>query len=143
MTHRSIALLVIALAATLPAAGCATSPGGMNEAAAAIPSTPSPLRGTWRGSAYDVANGGSRYSSRSDLRINDDGTWRLTESLPGGSVVESTGTSTARGNQVILRDRNGRRSLILTQSGDTLYGWERAMPGMEGPVKIEFTRSPE
>ena len=30
--------------------------------------------------------------------------------------------------------------MILTRSGDQLYGWERARPGMEGPVKVEFTR---
>ena len=143
MTNRSIVVLVIALATALPAAGCATSRGGGDEAAAAIPSSPSPFRGTWYGSAYDVASGSSRFSSRSSLRINDDGTWSLTESLPGGGVVESSGTSTARGNRVTLREANGRRSMILTQSGSRLYGWERAKPGMEGPVKIEFTRSAE
>jgi hypothetical protein len=143
MTNRSIAMLAIALATTLPAAGCATSRGGVNEAAAAIPSEPSPFHGTWRGSAYDVASGSSRYSRRCSLRINDDGTWSLTESLPGGGVVESSGTSTARGHRVTLMETNGRRSLILTQSGSRLCGWERAKPGMDGPVKIEFTRSEE
>ena len=90
MRHRSIALLVIALAATLPAAGCATRSGGVDDAAAAIPSAPSPLKGTWHGSAYDVSAGASRYSNRSDLQIKDDGTWTLFERLPGGATASSS-----------------------------------------------------
>ena len=120
MTKRSITAWVITVA-MLVLAGCATSPPG-NEAAASIPSGHSPLSGTWSGSAYEVGASAGFYSADDSLRINDDGTWTLTERPNGGAAVEFSGTSSVHGNRVILSEANGRRSMSLTQSGRRLYG---------------------
>jgi hypothetical protein len=138
MTNRSIAVLLIGLATALPAAGCSVSRAG-DEAAAAIPSGPSPFRGTWHGSATEVGSGPSFYASVNDLRINDDGTWTMTETR-GVTAVRHSGTSVARGNRLTLADANGRRWMTLRQSGGKLYGLEDVR-GANGSVLLEFTRS--
>jgi len=146
MTNRSIAVLSIALVAAL-LAGCASNPAA-NDATASIPppittDTPttgrSPLSGTWYGSASEVGSGASYYSAGESLRINDDGTWILTESRRGGGAeVKYSGTLAVHGNRVIFSEANTRRSMSLTQSGHRLYGL--AHLNSPGPVMLEFTR---
>jgi len=135
MTKRSITVFGITVA-MLVLAGCATSPPG-NEAAASIPSGRSPLSGTWSGSAYEVGASAGFYSAYDSLRINDDGTWTLTERPNGGAAVEFSGTSSVHGNRVILSEANGRRSMSLTQSGRRLYGLANVNNRV---LMLEFTR---
>ena len=144
MTKRSIAVLSIALVAAL-LAGCASNPAA-NGAAASIPpaittDTPttgrSPLSGTWSGSAYEVGASAGFYSADDSLRINDDGTWTLTERPNGGAAIECSGTSSVHGNRVILSEANGRRSMSLTQSGRRLYGLTNVNNRV---LMLEFTR---
>jgi len=141
MTNRSIAVLSIVLVTAL-LAGCAsnhaaTDAARVASAAASIPSGRSPLSGTWYGSAWEVSSGASVYSADDSLRINDDGTWTLTERPSRGAAVEYSGTSTVHGNRVILSEANGRRSMSLTLSGRRLYGPAHMS---SGAVMLEFTR---
>jgi hypothetical protein len=145
MTNRSIAVSSIALVAAL-LAGCASNPAA-NDAAASIPPTittdtpttgRSPLSGTWHGSASEVGSGAGYYSAGESLRINDDGTWILTERRGGGADVKYSGTLTVRGNTVVFSEANSRRSMSLTKSGSRLYGLVRL--NSQGPVMFEFTR---
>ena len=143
MTKRSIAVLLIAAATALPAAGCATS-GGADGVSASVSSAPSPLSGTWRGSGYEVVrDGGWSYIADYVLRINDDGTATLTGRLhPSGSTFKYSGTVTARRDRVILAETNGSHWVSLKWSEPTLYAvvamtsWRP----MKGPVAIEFHR---
>ena len=146
MTNRPIAVLIIALVAAAILAGCASNPAA-NDATASIPppittDTPttgrSPLSGTWYGSASEVGSGASYYSARESLRINDDGTWILTERRGGGAEVKYSGTLAVHGNRVIFSEANTRRSMSLTLSGHRLYGL--AHLNSQGPVMLEFTR---
>jgi len=125
MTNRSTAVLSIALMTAL-LSGCnlaANDAARVASAAASIPSGRSPLSGTWYGSAWEVSPGASQYSADDSLRINDDGTWTMTESPSGGRPpTKYSGTSTVHGNRVILSEANGRRSMSLTWSGRRLYG---------------------
>src|SRR5437879_13566155 len=111
MTNRSIAVLSIARVTAL-LAGCASNPAANDaarvaSAAASIPSGRSPLSGTWYGSAWEVSPGASQYSADDSLRINDDGTWTMTESPSGGRPpTKYSGTSTVHGNRVILSEAN-------------------------------------
>ena len=145
MTNRSIAVLSIALVAAL-LAGCASNPAA-NDAAASIPPTittdtpttgSSPLSGTWNGSASEIGSGAGYYSAGESLRINDDGTWILTERRGGGADVKYSGTLTVHGNTVVFSEANSRRSMSLTKSGSRLYGLVRL--NSQGPVMFEFTR---
>ena len=125
MTNRSTAVLSIALMTAL-LSGCnlaANDAARVASADASIPSGRSPLSGTWYGSAWEVNAGASQYSADASLRINDDGTWTMTESPSGGRPpTKYSGTSTVHGNRVILSEANGRRSMSLTWSGRRLYG---------------------
>jgi len=145
MTNRSIAVLSIALVAAL-LAGCASNPAA-NDAAASIPPTittdtpttgSSPLSGTWYGSASEIGSSAGYYSAGESLRINDDGTWILTERRGGGADVKYSGTLTVHGNTVVFSEANSRRSMSLTKSGSRLYGLVRL--NSQGPVMLEFTR---
>jgi len=141
MTNRSIAVLGVALVMAL-LAGCASNYVA-NGASASIPSDRSLFSGTWYGSAYEIggsSSGGSSafYGPNYSLRINDDGTWTLTERPRGGAAIEYSGTSTARRNRVTLSEARGRQAISLTQSGSRLYG----LTNMNSrTVIIEFTRS--
>ena len=82
-----------------------------NDAAASIPPTittdtpttgRSSLSGTWNGSASEVGSGAGYYSTGESLRINDDGTWILTERRGGGADVKYSGTLTVHGNTVVF-----------------------------------------
>jgi hypothetical protein len=145
MTNRPIALLNIALVAAL-LAGCASNPDA-NDAAASIPPTittdtpttgRSPLSGMWYGSASEVGASAGYYSSGESLRINDDGTWILTERRGGGADVKYSGTVAVRGNRVTFSEANARPLMSLTRSGDRLYGLVHL--NSQGPVMLEFTR---
>ena len=145
MTNRSIAVLSTALVAAL-LAGCASDPAA-NDAAASIPPTittdtpttgRSSLSGTWNGSASEVGSGAGYYSTGESLRINDDGTWILTERRGGGADVKYSGTLTVHGNTVVFSEANSRRWMSLTKSGRRLYGLVRL--NSQGPVMLEFTR---
>jgi hypothetical protein len=140
MTNRSITAFALVLAMVL-LAGCAGHYAA-NGASASIPSDRSLFSGAWRGSAYEIggsSSGGSSafYGPDLSLRINDDGTWTMTERSRGGAAVEYSGTSTARGNRVTLYAA-GRPEISLTQSGRTLYG----LVNMNSrSIVIEFTRA--
>jgi hypothetical protein len=145
MTNRSIAVLSIALVAAL-LAGCASNPAA-NDAAASIPPTittdtpttgSSPLSGTWYGSASEIGSSAGYYSAGESLRINDDGTWILTERRGGGADLKYSGTLTVHGNTVVFSEANSRRSMSLTKSGSRLSGLVRL--NSQGPVMFEFTR---
>ena len=141
MTNRSIAVLSIALVTAL-LAGCASNHAANDaarvaSAATSIPSGRSPLSGTWYGSAWEVSSGASVYSADDSLRINDDGTWTLTERSKGGAAVEYSGTSTVHGNRVILSGANGRRWMSLTRNGRKLHGLTYVNSRR---VMLEFTR---
>lgn len=144
MTKRSIAVLLIALATALPAAGCATS-GAADGVSASVSSGPSPLSGTWYGSGYEVVrDGGWPYIADYVLRINDDGTATVTGRLhPSGSTFRYSGTATVRENRVILAETNGSHWVSLEWSDRTLYA-VMAMSSWrptKGPVAIEFHRA--
>ena len=141
--HRMIAVGIMALAAALPAAGCATSRAadGVGDS---IPSGPSPLSGTWYGSAHEVVRDGNPpYVASYVLRINDDGTVTLKAYLHRGGSFEYSGTASVRGNRVILSETNGSRWVSLKSSGRTLYAvihmgsWRLT----NSPVAIEFHRA--
>ena len=91
------AILVAALG--LAAAGCAHAFAGSNvagEPSASIADT-SRLTGHWQGTMYETAGSLVSGSSRVDLTIAPDGTWR-------GTIAKApaTGTVHVRGNRVLL-----------------------------------------
>ena len=55
-------------------------------------------------------------------------------------MVQYSGTTTIRGNQIALEESNGRRFGTLTRSGHRLYGMETMRDA--GRVMIELTRVP-
>ena len=144
MTKRSIAVLLIALATALPAAGCATS-GGADGVSASVSSGPSPLSGTWHGSGYEVVkDGGWSYIADYVLRINDDGAATVTGRLhPSGSTFRYSGTATVRGDRVILAETNGSHWVSLKWSERTVYGVMNVSSwrATKGAVAIEFHRA--
>ena len=78
------------------------------------------------------------YTADETLRINDDGTWVLTEHPSGRAAVEYSGTSTVRGARVILSEAHSSRSLSFTLSGRRLYG----LANVNGRrLMLEFTRA--
>jgi len=144
-TNRSAVVVAFALALVLSAAGCATHDVAVDSTgAAAIPTPEWKLSGTWHGSSYPVGTASIHYGSTLMFRFEDDGTWKATETLSGGRVVQYSGTAKIRGNQVALEESNGRRFVTLTRSGNRLYGMEtmRASGFDSNRVMIELTRVP-
>jgi len=109
-----------------------------------IPTGPSPLRGTWHGSAYDIGASSSNYGSGYLLTIEDDGTWKMSETMRGGGAAQHTGKAIVRGDRVTLVEPSGRPWLELRRSGNRLHGLAsmRRSATDSGRVMIEFTRSP-
>ena len=146
MTNRSIAVLLIALATTLPAGGCATTRTA-NGAAASITYDGSRLAGTWYGTGGETnsSSTGRPYLANYVLRIEDDGTATLSGRLLSGPAFAYSGTATMRGNLVILSETNGSHWLSLKWwDNSTLYAvtdMARWRAGVRGPVAIEFHRA--
>jgi hypothetical protein len=75
-----------------------------------------PLAGTWRGSIYDHSPQSRSGVQDATIEIKDDQTF----TGKTGQAAPLAGTVAERGNRVVLRSSRG--DIILTRSGNTLYG---------------------
>jgi hypothetical protein len=139
--HGSIVGLLLGL--VLVAAGCATRTHTADAPAAApVAAQPSAVAGTWRGSAYAVGVVSFYHVADFTVRFEDDGRWKAVETRTTG-VREFSGTSTIRGDEVLLAESRGHHFLTLTRRGARLYGVHGSAPNYThpGPMRLELTRA--
>jgi hypothetical protein len=130
-------MLVLLLGLGLVAPGCAMTSGSEEGAAASIPGESWRLAGTWYGSSYPVGAASTNYAATLTVRFEEDGTWTAVE-RQGGRTRKLSGTSSVRGNHILLADSRDHYVLRLTRSGDRLYG--NYHDGSTGHIAIELKR---
>ena len=140
-SYRSVVVLLLGLG--LVASGCATTTHSSGEApAASLAASPSPLAGTWYGSSYAVGAASKYYGARLTVGFENDGSWKAVETQ-GTRTRQFSGTSSIRGDQILLTESTGHYFLMLTRRGDRLYGLHSSAPDYThpDPMALEFTRA--
>ena len=141
-SHRSIVALLLGLG--LVVSGCATTTPGTADAqpAASVAAQPSPVAGTWYGSSYPIGAGSKNYVANLTVQFERDGSWKAVETQ-ATRTRQFSGTSTIRGDEVLLVESTGHYFLRLTRRGDRLYGLYPSAPDYSypGPMGLEFKRA--